>query len=585
MPAKIQKVLRKYPRLGPLAGAAVIMVGGIATFWLLTRNHFAPGTLPVGAQAIPQDALMVVSTATDPAQWQRLRQFGTTKSQTEFDGMIAQWRDRLFTSNGINYETDIQPWVGPSVTLATLSPQSELTAPGSAGLPAVISPQPVIVVLPIGNPFKAKELLEQPKTSPGRTWTERKYKDVAIREAITPAGKNSQPAQALEVAVLDNKLVVVTNSPKSIEAAIDTYKGGKSLADVPGYAEALGQIQTSGQQPFVSFYYNLPASTNATAEIQQPSQTTLDWVKQSQGWATVAMLGSDGIQFNNIFWLRPDSKRQFLVKNAAKGTPSRLPAETFLMTSGGDLKQFWQDYQRDFATYPVKVFDPAVFQKEIAGSVGMDWEADFLPWMQGEFSLAMVPAPVGSAPTAPVGLVFMVQSSDRRAAETALKRLDDAMTTKFKAEIKESNLNNQPVINWNLPGSTANITRGWLDGNVAFISFVAPIPPTFFPRPQNALSANPVFQQAVPTQPDKGQDGSFFVNVTEMAKYKSLPLLQFPATAQTWLEAVRSVGVTAITSSDRTTRYDVKVMLQKGAAPGPLPSPGAIPSPSPSPKS
>jgi len=47
---------------------------------------------------------------------------------------------------------------------------------------------------------------------------------------------------------------------------------------------------------------------------------------------------------------------------------------------------------------------------------------------------------------------------------------------------------------------------------------------------------------------------------------------------------VRSLGVTAAVSGDRTTRYDVFVGLQKAGNPKPLPSPTVPPTvPSPTP--
>jgi len=50
--------------------------------------------MPVGANIIPQDALLTLSLS-DSAQWQVLREFGTPQTQAELDKNLAQLRDRF----------------------------------------------------------------------------------------------------------------------------------------------------------------------------------------------------------------------------------------------------------------------------------------------------------------------------------------------------------------------------------------------------------------------------------------------------------------------------------------------------------
>lgn len=558
----------------PLAGAAFLIVGGGFAFWTLTRPNFVPGTLPTGATIIPQDALMVVSFTTDANQWEQLRSFGTPKSQAALDQNLAQLRDRFLTANGLNYEQDIQPWIGSEVTLAMLSPQSELEPPKNGQPPQPANAQPAILVLPINNALKAKEIFDRPRNLPGRQWTERTYQDIQIREA-----KGDQPSQNVDIAAIEGKFILVSNSARSIERAIDTYKGGKSLAGTPGYADALGQIQKTGRG-FASVYMNLPEmvmSGNANTN-RNLSQQSLEQVKQSQGWATVANLGNDGVTLNSVFWLKPDGDRKFSVRNTAKTMPTRLPGDTVLMASGGDFKQFWTDYTRDFATMPVKLLDPVSFRQEVKGALGMDLEQDFVDWMQGEFSLSLVAAPPGSPPTTPIGLVIMAQASDRRAAEKALKQLDETMAKKFSFTVEAGQVAGQDVVNWRMPSAEVGITRGWLDGNVAFLTLGAPVASSFLPRPTNTLSTNPLFQKAIAPSND-AVSGNFFMDVKRASGFKGLPLLRFPETSQVWLDAIQSIGITTVVTSDRTTRYDVTLLLQKGDRPGALPS-SSLPSPS-----
>ena len=63
------------------------------------------------------------------------------------------------------------------------------------------------------------------------------------------------------------------------------------------------------------------------------------------------------------------------------------------------------------------------------------------------------------------------------------------------------------------------------------------------------------------------------MNVDRALNSKSLALFQLPPANRDLAAAVKSIGVTAAISDDRTTRYDVFVLLQRSSNPIPLPSP------------
>jgi hypothetical protein len=398
------------------------------------------------------------------------------------------------------------------------------------------------------------------------------YKDIKIRQA--PPGA----AGELQVAVLENRLVVAGNSARSIEQAIDAYRSRQSLAQTPGYVQALSQIQTE-QRPFLNFYRNIPASVTSAAENlnQSLSKQRQDWIQQTQGWATVAHLKSEGIELRNIAWLKPNSQRKFAVKNNATLLPQRLPASTIALISGNDFKQFWEDYNRDYVTYPVQPINPELVREGIEGSVGLDWSKDFLPWLQGEFALAMIPMPGNAAAKMPVGIVAMAQVSDRRAAEATWEKLDQAMASRQKYQVEAGKFNNEAVVNWSDPITGTTVTHGWLDRNIAFLSLGSPVTGTILPQPQTPLAKDGFFNQATLTA-DQSQptdvNGYFFVNFERILSLPTLPpLLQWINAYRDWLEGVRGIGLSAVPSSDRISQFDVMVLLKQGNSPAPLPSP------------
>jgi Protein of unknown function (DUF3352) len=556
------KQIKKPPLLVTAGAAAAVVVGGGAAYWWFTQPSNL-GTLPTGATVIPQDAVMVISVTTEANQWQQLREFGTPRSQAAFDQNLAQIRDRLLTAQGFDYTRDIQPWVGPEATLAFLAPKVNPT-PGDPTKPPVLpQAQPALVVLPIADPLKAKAVLDRPREGNGVKLTDRTYKDIQIKETQNAP---NQPGQSYSVAVLDAKLLVMANEPAAIDRAIDVYKGSAALATTPGYADALGQIQT--KQPLARVYFNISASS-ANA-IQLPSSQALTQLQQSQGLAATVAIAPEGVQVQSVSWLKPDSKRKFEVKNGARNMPNNLPADTLMMASGGDLKRFWQDYTQGFTAKLLNLPDPDNLRKGMKSAVGMDLESDFLDWMQGEYALAMVPAPSGASPKFPVGLAFMVQASDRRAAEKSLKQMDEVMASKYNFKVEEAKVEGQSVVNWT-SAEGVSITRGWMDGNVAFLTLGAPIASTFLPKPARNLPTNELFSKST-TSKLNPNNGHFFMNVDRVLELKSFPLIQMLPTNRMVMESMRSIGVTAALSSERSARYDIFIALKKGAKPGDLPT-------------
>lgn len=582
--ARITSIFNKLPLAAPIAGSLLLLGVGATAFWWLNRTNFTPGTLPIGANVIPQDALTVVTLNTDQQQWRQLREFGTPKSQKAFDGFLAAMRDQMFNANGLDFARDIQPWVGDEVTIAQLSQQGELSNGDGSLVPSALSAQPMVIVLPIGDPLKARELIAQPKTLTNRVWNERVHKEVKVREAMPQAGIDPQSTTPLEIAVIDNKMVLVSNSTRSMNLAIDTYRGGKSLAQTPGYAQALGQIQQQSR-PFMTLYRNVPASILTAANNLDRSITkqNQEWLEQSQGFATAATLRPEGIEFRNISWLKPDSKRKFDTNNNGKSAPNRLPAETLAMFSGSNFKQFWQDYSRDYPSYPLKPFDPTLFKEGIEKSLGLNWQEDFLGWMKGEFSVSMIPIPGEAAKKTPIGLVMMAQTNDRRAAEASFKKLDDAVAGRLRYKVEPGKFNNESVTNWTDPISGMTMMHGWMNDNTAFIALGAPAASTFFPQTQAALNGEANFRQSAEVKADKDKktpNGYFFVNFDRLFSLPQLPpLFAWLEPHRDWTEGLRAIGMSGMTTSDRTMQFNSLVLLKKGMTPGPLPAPSIKPSP------
>ncbi|HHP7245879.1 MAG TPA: DUF3352 domain-containing protein [Elainellaceae cyanobacterium] len=553
-------ILKKKPALVLTLGAAVaLIVGGGLAYWFLTNRRSSSGDLPVGVTVVPQDALMTLSFSTDEAKWEQLQSLGTSETQTTLQENLNTLRDRLLTENGYDYTEDIQPWVGDEVTVAFLSP----SAPPSEEAPDADTPtdpsgeqQDAIWILPIADPIQAQESLTSDETDADEATT-RDYNGLEIREFAGEAG------QGYAATVIERQFLVVSDAPAAVEQVIDTFKGQDSVAQVPGYRQALRQVAVA--DPFLQTYVNVPVASQIAANNNQPIPSQgLAPLQNNQGFAATVLLGEEGVEIQGIAWLDPDSAATYEAKNAARRMPKLLPAETLTMASGGNLQQLWQNYSERGDTASGGPFSPNNLRAGLQATTGLNMDDDLMAWMNGEFALALTPTAGDTAEGGGVGVLFMVQASDRPAAEQALTKLDDVMESRYRFQVNETEISGATVVQWTQPLAGLTLTRGWLNNDVTFLAF-GPIADSFLPNPKTALDENGLFQQTTASGLEPN-NGHFFVNLEAMnSADANVPLPSLPPNNQAFVNAIRAIGVTSAIENEYSTRYDISVLLKTTA--------------------
>ncbi|BAY74207.1 hypothetical protein NIES25_06170 [Nostoc linckia NIES-25] len=540
-----------------LSSAGLLIAAGGAAYWLQRQSSW--NDLLVGANIIPGDALFAVSLTTDPQQWQKLREFGTKETQAELDKNLVQLRDRFLTNNGYDFQKDIAPWVGNNVTIAILAPKTtnkSVPKPVTTDEDVTADQQSMVMVLPVKNPEIAKTIFAQPKTLKQGKWVERTYQGIAIKQNQGLSGEN------FSAALLDGRFLVITDSPKSTERTIDAYKSQTSLATTGGFAENFPKI--ANKQPFAQFYVNVPTAAKiAAASPNRPLPTqVLAQLQNNQGLAATMTLEPEGIRLKGVSWLNPNSQRVLAVENKAGKMQSRLPAETLMMLSGGNLQRLWGEYVLTSQGNPLSPIAPEQLRSGVKSLTDLDLDKDLLSWMKGEFSLSIIPntPKEGSPDNFRAGLLFMVQTSDRKSAQAAISQLDEVMTNQYQFQVQPGKVAGEPVVNWVSPYGTLTATHGWLDGDVAFFVMGAPITDKILPKPNIPLASSLSFLQTVPTEPNP-TNSQFFLDVERTAKNFPLPTL-IP-NQQTLLGATRSIGMTSAVSDSRSNLYDIFIALKK----------------------
>jgi Protein of unknown function (DUF3352) len=559
-----------------LSTAIALIVGGTAVWWVVRQNTPVEG-LPVGSEVLPQSTAMTLAFTTNDNQWQQLQQFGNQETKAALAENFAKLRDRYLTSNGLDYDRDIKPWVGQEVTVAFLPPvlDANQPVPLQPYNPNGLVDTPPVFILPIANPAKAQALMATPKTTAGQEWVERDYKGQKIREVH---GKE-EPAYA--ATVIDNRLVVVSPSAKAIEQVIDTFKGKPPLSRISEYNQAFKQLKTIA--PFVRLFVNVPASEKMAVSnpaLPIPPQA-LSLLHNNQGMVSTVNLVQQGVSIQGLSWVAPDSKVSYRTDNKAQRMPSLLPSQAVMMASGGSLKQFWQETSQKNEKSPeprTSGYSLSTIQSGLENLTGMSMDKDFLPWMDGEFALSLITAPATTDPTPTAGILLLMQASDRPAAEQTLKKLDQVMRDRYQFQVSQSDTG---VVKWVSQFTALSTTYGWLDGNVLYLAIGPGVSSLVAPTAGKTLAEADLFRKATATNLP-ANNGHFFLNVEPLANNTNLPFPILPTENRAVLNAIRAIGVTTAVQDRHTFRFDTQVLLRKLGADDAVPLPSTSPKGSPS---
>lgn len=546
-----------------------MIIGGGLVYGFLKFRRVGTGELPAGIIAVPETATAMVTLSTSPEQWQRLRQFGTPDTQTAFDQTLADWRDRWMTQRDLSFSKHIEPWIGPEASLVWLPtpPPTANNAPVS-----IDAAQQRLLLLPIADVEAAQTLgavLPIPSEAAAVD-----YRGVTL----SPLSATDASADQLWVGVLGTQLVLITEDIALARQAIDTFRGGKSLLDRTGYRSSFEHIQMS--QPFGKVYVNVPAMIQQLAETAQPQlpAAVIQGFQDSGGITATVAIASQGIQVQATSWLAAGSDRPYPVTNIDPQLPQYLPKDTLVMASGSNFQQFWQDLEKQRTWGALTAFDAENLAQALQNTVGLTLETDLLPWLAGEFALAVVPPSARSSEAETVlpnpGLIALAQVSDRPKAEQTFRQLDQVVKNRYRFSILKEPVGRLERVKWVSPFQSVTLSRGWLADTIAFLTVGNETEDELVPQPRRSLATDSLFQLTTGSAPSPN-NGHFYVNLQALSQENEVLFIPaVPPENRGPLRAIRALGVTATILDDEHLRYDLYVALARGNRPGPLPSGG-----------
>ncbi|NJK59039.1 MAG: DUF3352 domain-containing protein [Oscillatoriales cyanobacterium SM2_1_8] len=323
--------------LGGVLATLAAGVGAVAYWWLAIRWPLSG--LAGAAQAVPQEATVVVALRTDGGLWQPLTQFGTPESRQLLAKAIADWPGQALWQRGsIDFQQDIQPWIGDGA-LAALVPLRPDEPPAT------------LAIAPVQNRERAEVFLAKYRnalTQQGAQFTEKTYGRQVYYESPT-----RRPNQRLVTALMDGRLAVLTTDPALLHRTIETYRRrSPALATKPAFAEALARAQGLPPRESLAWLY---VDGAVGLDFLGPAQALGDSLLTSPTAPLASLSLAAGFQKEG---LRFRVERVAMAPGAAivttrKPLLDRLPAETLAVVSGINLRQSWETLKTRAKANPV----------------------------------------------------------------------------------------------------------------------------------------------------------------------------------------------------------------------------------------
>ena len=521
----------------------ILAILGFGGAYLYYRHFLGEELTPLrAAKIIPQEAVMASFISTDAQDWAKLSALGTPEAQKIFSQNWQKIEQEITPgSQDINYQQDIQPWLG-GIMLAIL--------PSSQGR----VDYDLLTIVGIKDKFKAGNFLRKLKKQPDIQVKESKYKDLTIYEYT-----NNQTPSVW--ATIFKNYLVVSSDKIAVEQVIDTFKGEASLAEQNKFTAVLSE-QLNLKNPLVHIYlldYSSlvqKAVNKAITGGEIPPKTK----EELQDINSVVMgLGIEekGIHFQGIAKFTTPIEDKGLQPGSGK-LISKMPANTILMVNGQTINRAWSQIEEKRDLIPE--LNELISQAKTLTKqwLNLDLDRDILAWMDGEFAVGILAVDNESDSFARTGLggLVLIETSDHQTAETSIDKLEN-FSNKFPLiSIEEQDIQGIAVTEWKTMQAPI-LSYGWLNNSSLMMSVGTEFSPV---NQQNNLLNNETFTVTTKSLPKKNFGYVYFDIEKSLSLANNLsPEIpdSLPEEADAILNSVKAIALTTSIINPHTTQIDL----------------------------
>jgi hypothetical protein len=386
-----------------LFAAGVVVVGGYLFVFGATADR--------AARLAPADTTVYVTVYLNPSTGQRMNLsdvlvklpgFGDRATiGTNLDELVQ----KLFARAGVDYRSDLKPWLGDQVALAVgpLSPSGG--APGAAG--------EALIIADVKDEALTRQAIDRLATQSGACPTtpkEEKYQGVDL---ITTCG-----SQAVTYAFVNRTLLASSNASR-VRAAIDVAQGrASSLADDRRFRDAIGALPPDY---LAAAYLDLAALARASGTAQQLAGYT------SAGLALVAEPGGLHLVGRAPFTATAadaSARANFALSSEPSSLPGWMPEGTDAELVFFGAREALAEVESRLGSVPGgQSAAQALTQLRALAALGLgiDIDRDVLPLFDREAAVAV--QGLGGSPHAEL----LLRPSDAKGAEALLSRVTEAL--------------------------------------------------------------------------------------------------------------------------------------------------------------
>ncbi|NES76560.1 MULTISPECIES: DUF3352 domain-containing protein [Okeania] len=532
-----------------IAGATIITAVSIATY-LYLRNVAAKVSNPLNsAQIVPESAIMASFIHPNQQALNKLQQFGTPETRKLISQSYAEFQQENLAEANIDWEKDIQPWLGGIMFAFVPAESGEDTDPVN-----------ILMLVGIKNKLEVWKFANKLKGDEENQVIEKEYQGVTIREVTDESGKT------FNLAILGDYLAIATVAA-AVEDTIDTFQGQASLAMQENAAESLQQsagVENALATIFIPNYSQLmTAFTDDLPENEQLSTASLVQLEKIN--SVVMGIGVDdaGLRLRTVTKLNsPLPPEQ--TETASGEVLQRFPAETMMSVSGKNISLAWSQFVAQ-AQGSEDLQDLLEMVRKTFQDLDLDVDREVFGWMDGEFAIGLIGSNEGRLVQTGVGGAMILETSDRFAANGMLRKLNRVAMEKPGVSLKEKQVGEISVTEWQMVGIGSFLGYGWLDDDFLFVALGEPLIEVMITMPDRGLIGSDDFEEVVGSLPTSNQ-GYFYWNMEQMMvwanRYQFVNLMM-PRDVKVVLSSIRGIGVTASWSDELTNEMEILWVLQK----------------------
>lgn len=416
--------------LGTIA-ASLFLAGAIGFFWLFSQSPLGllNGSLkaPTTVMFVPKHASVMASLMVNPDRLEALR---LAKAQPEERKQarleLARFKQSILGASGLEYQQDIQPWLGDELTLAITTLDIDRD-PDNGHQPGYL------IAATTKDAQRSREFLQQfwqRRAIAGTDLVFEPYKGTKLiygsssKEDEKPGSKQSDKTGlplTLASAVVGDRFVLFANSPKVLRDAINTVQATElGLSSVQAYQSAIASLK---QGRVGVAFLNLPQLSALAGETVSNAESSA-----YRSLAIALGFNPQGLTAETAL-LTAARQDPAPASSRPVGALGYIPASSPAAVAGRDLDQLWLNFSQGVSDY-----------RSVTGLVNRPLDAlqkswnlrlpeDIFSWVKGEYALGLLPSPENrdTSSTDPTALswVFVADKSADPTAEAAIAHLDE----------------------------------------------------------------------------------------------------------------------------------------------------------------